>query len=146
MNLTFLNNDIFKYLGFLVFLVFIIYFIIKLANIQMSVVEGLTNKQETQLEKEIEKYEDTNEKLQEQLEELEEYYGNSDYKEKLEENIILLDEINNYEIIKAMSKNNINKVKSLLENKVNYDKVIEIISSSGSGGSSSAGGKLGGLF
>lgn len=132
------SSDMLKYVGMLVVIIFIIYLIVRMANIQMGVIEGLTNKKDTEnsvaslstnLDKQIEN-------LTDEISYLKESMLFDKYKEKYEDLIIKYDEYIDLSIIKQgtnVSKllngndKDLEQLNRLIQTKENLNKVMEIL-------------------
>lgn len=127
-----IDNNIIKYIGFLLFIGFIIYMIIRLANIQQNVVEGLTmgNTNEDD-EKIIIKI---NKKIDNITQQMEKNTISDDVKDTLEEYLIHADELVKLNIFNQISNNinkpnvigNNSKVIQLLQTKNNIKQLLEL--------------------
>ena len=129
----FMDNTIIKYIGFLLIIGFIIYMIIRLANIQQNVVEGLTmfNNTNEDDEKTIIKI---NKEIDNITQQIEKNTISDDVKDTLEEYLIHADELVKLNIFNQISNNinkpnvidNNSKVIQLLQTKNNIKQLLEL--------------------
>lgn len=140
------SENVMKYIGYAVVIVFIIYILIKLANLQMNVVEGLSlmgdddkDKKKSRKNKDDDKpsslanLETFIESMQEQIEKDKDSLLIDKYRDTYEDLIMTADEALDYKIIKSISNfdafhksDNFNNMFTL---KQNLAKAMEILDS-----------------
>jgi C4-type Zn-finger protein len=134
------NEDITKYIGLMVIIVIIIYVIMKMANIQLGVVQNIVGNSDENIVEGMENiskdnYEEIKMNLKKKVDDSNDII-NDEVKNKIEENLLLFDEYVNSSIIdkfNSMSKLDndkdkyINEFNNLMKLKENLKKLPDII-------------------